>query len=532
MATQAPRAALMSKMGAPVRTARTVPRARLEDRLASAVEARLVLVSAPAGFGKTTLLADWLAGGGTRSAWLSLDRDDNDVVRFARGLMAALETLPRESGGGREVAFGADERIDGELALALVLDSLAALVADDPGALTVIVLDDYHLIVEPSVHALVAALLDRLPKRAVLAIATRADPRLPIARLRAQGELIELRGEDLRFTPAEADSLLRSADVALPSDDVEALATRTEGWAAALRLAAVSLRGRQDPAELVHRFGASHRFVLDYVIDEVLAGLPPETEAFLLQTSILTRLSGPLCDAVTGRADGQERLEALDRLNLLIVPLDEERRWYRYHGLFAEILQARLRVLHPGDVAELHARASAWHEGRADDDEAIAHALASGDQTRVARCVAYACGRHLNAGELATVRRWLDSVPRDVVEHHAQLAAAYAWYFLIEGESEPAAAWLATAERAFADGFDGGPAMRPGIPSQLAMLRSQLAGLAGDRATATEQARLALDLVPPDLPAETAAILRGTATVVLALALMGVGDFDGAVTTY
>jgi LuxR family maltose regulon positive regulatory protein len=532
MATQAPRAALMSKVGAPVRTTRTVARRRLQDRLANAEEVRLVLVSAPAGFGKTTLLAAWLANGHTQSAWLSLDRDDNDVVRFGRGLVAALDTLRPDSRGGGGMPFGAEEPVNSELALARVLDSLEALVAAVPAALTVVVLDDYHLIDEPSVHALVASLLDRLPRRAVLAIATRADPRLPIARLRARGELLEVRGEDLRFSLAEADALLRSAGVDLPLDDVASLATRTEGWAAALRLAAVSLRGRPDAAEVVHRFGASHRFVLDYVIDEVLAGLPPETEEFLLQTSILTGLSGPLCDAVTGRTDSQERLEALERLNLLIVPLDEERRWYRYHGLFAEILQARLRAHHPDDLRGLHARASAWHEERANDDEAIAHALASDDQDRIARCVAFACGRHLNAGELATVRRWLDAVPRGVVERHAQLAAAYAWYFLIEGEPEPASAWLATAERALADGLDGGPAMRPGIPSQLAMLRSQLAGLAGDSATATEEARRALDLVPPDVPAETAAILRGTATVILAVALLGAGDFDGAVTTY
>lgn len=525
MAMTEPRTPLRSKLGVQVRTTHQVVRERLRVRLAAAADARLVLVSAPAGFGKSSLLADWVASAGLRSAWLTLDRGDNDVVRFARGLLAVAGTL-----AGDERSEPATP--DPELALGRVLDAIAGVLDAEPDRGVAIVFDDYHLVAEPAVQALVASLLERLPPRAVLAIATRADPRLPLARLRARGELLEIRAADLRFEAAEADELLRTAGVELGPDELEALVHRTEGWAAALRLAAISLQGRPDRAELVHRFGASHRFVLDYVTDEVLAGLPPATQDFLLRTSILERLSGPLCDAVTGRADGQERLEELERLNLLIAPLDDERCWYRYHALFGEILRTRLRALHPGEVASLHARASAWHEERADDDPAIFHALRSGDTERMARCVAYASGRHLNAGELATVRRWLEALPAGVVRNHAQLAAAYAWYCIVEGDTDATAEWVGISERAFAAGLDGGPEMRDGIPSQLAMLRSHLARLAGDAAGAIEEARRAVDLVPAGMSPEKEAILRGTAVGVLANALLGAGETEAAVEAY
>ena len=488
-----------------------------------------MLVSAPAGFGKSTLLAEWLVTGGVRGAWLALDHGDSDVVRFARGLVAAAEGLLDDPAKERR---DATELIDPDLALARTLDALGAALDAGPSAAAAIVLDDYHLVDEPAVHALVGTLLERLPPGAVLAIATRVDPPLPLARLRARGELVELRAADLRFSEDEADGLLRAAGVALDQAELEALLRRTEGWAAALRLAAVSLRDRPDPAELVRRFGASHRFVLDYVADEILAGLPDATQGFLLRTSILDRLTGPLCDALTGGDDGAERLEAVERLNLLIVPLDEERRWYRYHALFAEILRARLRALHPDELPGLHARASAWHEERLDDHPAIHHAMASGDRERMAWCVANACGRHINLGELATVRRWLDALPADLVRDHAQLAAAYAWYFVTIGDDDATARWLDVAAAAFAAGNDGGPAMRPGIPAQLALLRSMVAVRGGDAATGVAQARAAFELLPPELSLEAASILRGTASATLALALVASGDTDGAIEAY
>lgn len=557
----APGGLLGAKLEVQARGLRRVARQRLLARIATAPEARLVLVSAPAGFGKTTLLADWLAAADVRSAWLSLDRGDNDIVRFARYLAGTAARFG--SGIADDLVFDPARPFDPDVALSIVLERLAAAGgrtpagehigagqdtrADDGGrqggdgerhggdvpiAEAVIVLDDYHLIDDLAIHRLVTTLIERLPRGTRLAIATRADPPLPLARLRARGELLEVRAEDLRFTAAEADELLRSAGVELAAGDVEELTDRTEGWAAVLRLAAVSLRGRPDQDELVRRFGASHRFILDYVVEEVLAGLPPETQDFLLRTSILERLSAPLCEAVAGEPDGQARLEELERANLLIVPLDDERRWYRYHALFAEILRARLGTLHPDELGELHARASAWHEEEGNDDDAIHHALRSGDRTRMARVVSYAVGRHINAGELITVRHWLDALPADVVRDHAQLSAAYAWYFVLVGEPGRAAERLAEAEEALADGRDGGPMMRPGIPAQLAMLRSQLAGLEADSDTAIAEARRAFELVPATLPPEPAAILRGTAGALLALALLRAGDLDAAARAY
>jgi LuxR family transcriptional regulator, maltose regulon positive regulatory protein len=517
-------ALITTKLGAQARGRRSVDRERLRVQLNGAVEARLVLVSAPAGFGKSTLLADWLGEPHIQGAWLSLDARDNDIVRFARYLMAATARL---AGGTDETVAPDAQSFDAELALVSILDHLATAAGG-----SVLVLDDYHVIDEPAIHRLVASLVERLPPGARLAIATRADPPLPLARLRARGELLEVRAEDLRFTADEAAALVRSTGVELPAAEVEELTARTEGWAAALRLAAVSLRGRPDHADLVRRFGASHRYILDYVVEEVLAGLPPASQEFLLRTSILERLCGPLCEAVTGERDGQARLEDLERANLMIIPLDDERHWYRYHALFAEILRARLATRHTAEVSELHVRASAWHEEHGDDGEAIHHALLGGDLDRASRIVAVASGRHLNAGELGTVRRWLDALPSEVVRDHAQLSASYAWCLLLAGETEGVAERLADAERALTDGRDGGPMMRPAIPTQLALLRSQLAGLEGDAVTAIAQARLARDLVPGGLPPDAVATLRGTASALLGVALVRAADLDAAEESY
>jgi ATP/maltotriose-dependent transcriptional regulator MalT len=517
-------APVMTKLVAQVRGRRHVGRDRLRARLDASLEARLVLVSAPAGFGKTTLLADWLDRPGIHGAWLSLSARDNDVVRFARHLAAATARLA----GGIESSVTLDaQAFDPELALAGILGDLEA-----AGDGAVLVLDDYHLIDESTIHRLVASLVDRLPPGARIAMATRADPPIPLARLRARGELVEIRAEDLRFTRDEAADLLRSAGVDLEAASIDTLTDRTEGWAAALRLAAISLRDRPDQAALVERFGASHRYVLDYVVEEVLAGLPAPSQEFLLRTSILDRLCGPLCEAVAGVPDGQARLEALERANLLLIPLDDERRWYRYHALFAEILRVRLQTLHPAEVPGLHARASSWHELHGNDDEAIAHGLLSGDLERTSEILAFASGRHLNAGELSTVRRWLDALPADVVRGSAPLSASYAWVILLAGETDGVATRLADADRALGGNRTGDRVLGSTIPAQLAMLRSQLAGLQGDPGTAVAQARLARDLVPPDLPPHVDATLRGTAGSLLGVALVRAGDLDAALDAY
>ena len=519
------------KLATPRPARQPINRRRIVEVLSGALEARLVLLSAPPGFGKTTALVDWLALSHTRSSWISLDETDNDPVRFLRYLWAGVAKLA--AGDANPIADGAAPGDGLEPADPVeVVGELATRLADCPGP-SVLVLDDYHLITSAAVQRAVALLLERLPAQAHLVIATRADPALPLARLRARGELLEVRADALRFTTDEARAFFAERmGLELSESDLATLVARTEGWPAVLQLAGLSLAGRTDVPSHVRDFAAAHRYVLDYVVEEVLTGLPPETQGFLLRTSILDRLCGSLCEAVTGEPEGQARLEELERANLMVVPLDDERRWYRYHALFAEILRARLRALHPDEIAELHARASAWHEAQGDDDEAISHALRSGSVERTSRIVAEASGRHVNAGELSTVRRWLDALPPDVVRGHAQLSASYAWCLILGGETEGVAERLADAERALADGRDGGPQMRSGIPTQLAMLRSMLAGLEGDNATAIAQARLAGELVPAGIPAQASANLRGTATVLLALAHVRAGDLDGAALAY
>ena len=512
------------KLTRPRPTRPPVRRPRLVRLLSGALDARLTVVSAPPGFGKTTALVDWLSALSIGHAWLSLDAADNDPVRFARYLAAAVgELVPAEASPLEEVAPGSDPL--------QAVSGLAIQLAErrEP---SILVLDDYHLISAPAVQRAVGVLLEGLPPQAHLVLSTRADPALPLARMRARNDLVEVRAEALRFTIDEARQFFTERmDVALDEPDLETLVDRTEGWPAVLQLAALSLVGRSDIAGRVRAFAATHRFVLDYVIEEVLAGLPPDTQDFLLRTSILQRLGGPLCDVVSGGSGGQARLEALERANLLLVPLDDERLWYRYHALFAEVLKARLAVLHPADVPGLHARASIWFGEHGDDEAAIAHAIGSGDLERTSELVAEASIRHIHAGELSTVRRWLDALPLEVVRGHAQLCTSYAWCLAFATESDEALGWVSDAERALESGQGARP-LGPAVSAQLALLRSWLAQVAGDSATAIDQARRARDMVPEGLPDYVEAALRGAATEFLGIGLLRAGDLDGAAEAY
>jgi LuxR family maltose regulon positive regulatory protein len=340
----------------------------------------LTLVSAPAGFGKTTLLAEWLtvaAAGGRSVAWLSLDQRDNDPALFWTYLVAALNTgLPGGGAGG--LSLLQPPQPPNEAGLVALLNDLDAISND-----VVLVLDDYHVIDARDVQDAMAFLLEHLPPQVHLVIASRTDPPLPLARLRGRGELAEIRAADLRFTPSEAAEYLNEVmGLALTSADVAALEGRTEGWIAALQLAALSMQGREDTAAFIDGFAGDDRYIVDFLAEEVLQRQPEHVQHFLLQTSILDRLSGPLCDAVTGQDGGKAKLTALERGNLFLVPLDDRRRWYRYHQLFADVLHARLLDEQPDDVPELHRRASAWHEQNNEPSEAIRHALAAGDYER------------------------------------------------------------------------------------------------------------------------------------------------------
>ena len=329
-----------TKLRVPLSRRQLVDRSRLTDRLPTGrgPMPRLVLVAAPAGSGKTTLLTQWLAAGDVRTAWLSLDAADADLRRFLAHLVASVSVASPEVGADAAALLEDERTVRAEDVLAGLVEELDSL----PGP-TVIALDDYHVIDGAEVHEAVAFLLDNLPPQVTVAMTTRADPPLSLSRLRARGDLLEVRAADLRFTTAEATAFLNDVmGLGLEPQHVAALERRTEGWATGLQLAALSAAGTADPDGFVEAFAGSHRFVLDYLVDEVLAGQPADVRSFLLDTSVLDDLCGPLCDAVTGRSDGQQLLEALERANLFVVPLDDERQWWRYHHLFAEALRARL----------------------------------------------------------------------------------------------------------------------------------------------------------------------------------------------
>src|SRR5690349_19118445 len=470
-----------------------VRRRRLLQALGEGLARGRVLVCAPAGFGKTALLADW-ARGGRLVAWLSLDSGDSDPARFWRYAVAALDRV-RPGLAGR-VGPPLPHSFEG-LVTALIND-----LATDPGPDEVLlVLDDYHLVDSGPVHESVAFLLENLPPGLRVVVSGRADPPLPLARLRARGQLAELRAADLRFTPEEAAALLsEAAGPGLPGTAVTALMTRTEGWAAGLQLAGLSLRGHADAAGFAAAFSGSHRYVLDYLADEVLVGQPGPVRAFLLETSVLERLSGELCDAVTGRAGGQAMLQDIERVGLFLVPLDEVRSWWRYHHLFADLLRARLQAEQPGRAVVLHRAAAAWCEEHDLADDAVRHALAAGDPAWAARLVERYVETLLGRSEGTTLRRWLAALPAESVRMRPRLCLAQAYGAAQGFQLEALEALLDDAERALAVSGDepyADPAGRPvsvlaNVPAGIAFLRASLARLRGDAALAAAYNRQAM----------------------------------------
>ena len=394
-----------------------VPRPRLAERLDEGLARGLVLVCAPAGYGKTVLLADWTRRGGHPVAWLSLDAGDNDPARFWRHAVAALDRARPGIGDRVAPLLGPPAPSSFQGLVTALINELAAEEA-------LLVLDDYHLIGSPQVHESLAFLAEHRPAGLHVALASRSDPPLALARLRARGQLTEVRVADLRFTPGEAGELLQHTASALPDASV---AARTEGWAAGLQLAALSLRGHEDAAAFVAAFTGSHRYVLDYLAEEVLERQDTQLRTFLRETSVLERLSGPLCDAVTGREDSQALLEQAERAGLFLIPLDEVRGWWRYHHLFADLLRARLQEKQPGRVAQLHRNAAAWYEEHGLADDAIGHAAAVGETAWTARIIEQHFDLVYNIrGEAATIHRWLSVLPAEVVRSRPRLLLAQA----------------------------------------------------------------------------------------------------------
>ena len=473
-----------------------VPRPRLVEALGEGLARGRVLVCAPAGFGKTALLADWARGDGRPVAWLGLDGGDSDPARFWRYVVAALD----RARPGLAARVGPPPPRSFEGLVTALINELAA----DPGPNEVLlVLDDYHLADSGPVHESVTFLLENLPPGLRVVVSGRANPPLPLARLRARGQLAELRAAELRFTSEEAAALLgEAAGAALPAPAMGALVARTEGWAAGLQLAALSLRGQADAAGFVAAFSGSHRFVLDYLTDEVLAGQAGPVRAFLLETSMLERLSGELCDAVTGRAGSQAMLEDIERAGLFLVPLDGVRGWWRYHHLFADLLRARLQAEQPGRVPVLHRAAAAWCDEHDLADDAVRHALAAGDAAWAARLVERNVEALLGRSEGATLRRWLSALPAESVRNRPRLCLAQAYGAAQGFQLEALEALLDDAERAYAVSGDEpyepslgrpqGDSVLANVPAAIAFLRASLARLRGDAALAAGYDRQAL----------------------------------------
>jgi LuxR family maltose regulon positive regulatory protein len=461
-------------------------RPRLAEGLDEGLARGLVLVCAPAGFGKTALLADWARQGRRPVAWLSLDPGDNDPARFWRHVIAALERVRPGTAEQFAPLLGPPPppAFDG-LVTALINE-----LADQPGAdEMLLILDDYHLIDAQPVHTSLGFLLEHRPAALRLVLTSRADPPLGLARLRGRGQLAELRAAELRFTVEEAAALLRqAAGPALPEAAVAALTARTEGWVAGLQLASLSLRQHSDVAGFVATFSGSNRYVLDYLTEEVLEHQPDEVRSFLLETSVLERLSGGLCDAVTGRPGGQAMLERLERANLFLVPLDEVRGWWRYHQLFADLLRARLQREQPGRVPELHRAAAAWSEEHGFADDAIRHALAAGDSAQAARLIEQHVDELILRSEGATIARWLAALPAGLASSRPRLCLARTFVAVADGDVDAAGPPLDAAEHAYADAADEpfepsvgrAASLLVNLPAIIALERAVLAHLRGD----------------------------------------------------
>ncbi len=420
----------------------TVQRSRLHDVLRQGRTLPLTLIGAPAGWGKSTLVADWLRQERVAAGWLSLDAGDDDPKRFWRYLLLAAGQAGAAAGAialRRLDAAGSDVLRD---VLPAFVNELTS--SRDP---VVLVLDDYHLITSAQVHTSVATLLDRCPPQLHLVLITRADPPLQLSRLRVRGDLAELRAEQLRFSADEAMEFFNERlETKLSERDVHRLLARTEGWAAGLQFAALRLRDRADPSAFIERFTGADWHIVSYLGEEVLASQPPRVREFLLLTSVLNRMCAPLCDALTGRADGAELINDIHRANLFLIPLDDERRWFRYHHLFGGLLRHELIRTAPEQPPALHKRAAQWYADNGDAAEAIGHAVAAGDNSLSRLLVATHWRQHFNAGQLETVRRWLDALPAELVAADASLSAARVWIALDTGRLEEAAAALDAAE--------------------------------------------------------------------------------------
>ena len=500
-------ALVSAKLRAPDVRPSLVARPGLLARVDPTPTARLTLVVAPAGWGKTTLLLEWRALAGTPTAWLALERADNDPVRFWTYVVHALRGVAPGVGAGALAALKTGRGRVPDRVLPGLLEELAALPAQ-----VALVLDDLHEITSPEVHDGLRFVVEHQPPTLHLLVTTRADPPLPLGRLRARGNVVEVRADQLRFSAEEARELLTGIlDLDLTPEDVARLHARTEGWAAGLYLAALSIQGQPDPAAFVAAFAGDDRHVVDYLGAEVLDAQDPDVREFLLLTSVLERLSGPLCNAVTGRDDSDALLERIERSNLFLVPLDTRRRWFRYHHLFGELLRDQLERTRPALVRELHARAADWYAAAGEAPEAISHALAAGRADEGMALIERHWNAYFNLGRVATVSAWLDGLPSDEVRARPALCVPRAWVALDLGRLDDAGGWISCAEEVLAR---HPPIHRPDpVEADVAVLRTVHCYKVGDLARAEEAARsvTALDPGGAAFRRTVACVIRGAA---------------------
>ncbi|MET4147345.1 LuxR C-terminal-related transcriptional regulator [Arthrobacter sp. UYCo732] len=524
-----------------------VARPRLREKLRLGAESVLTLVSAPAGFGKTALLADWLAeaaGPDRCVAWLSLDPADSEPAAFWSCVATSLRSaVPGVGSAALELI--ASTPLATELVLTSLVNDLAAVPRD-----VWLVLDDYHAVDGHDVGTGMASFLEHLSPQVHVVLSTRSDPDLPLSRWRVSGELVEIRAADLRFTPDETAAYLNDvAGLDLGAGQVSTLDERTEGWIAALQLAALSLRGRDDVEGFIERFAGNDRYIVDYLVEEVLERQPDAVRSFLLHTAVLDKLTGPLCDAVTGRSGGGGMLVTLERANLFVIPLDDHREWYRYHHLFADVLRGRLLSEEPGRIPLLHQRASHWHESQGHLEDAVRHALAGRDFDRAARLVELAVPVLRRSRQDAVLFGWLKALPDAAIRRSAVLSVFYGGMLMAAGELSGVEQRFDDAERALAGAERSLPGREPAstepagvdpsvdpsvdpeelgmLPATIAMYRASLAQAMGDVAGTTAHARKALDLAGPNHN-----FARGAAGAFLGLAAWAQGDVPGALETF
>ena len=530
---------LATKLYIPRPRPNVVHRPRLIERLNEGHPAgrKLTLISAPAGYGKTTLLSEWIPQSERCVTWVSLDDGDNDPMRFWAYFIAALQMLDAEIGRNALALMRTPSLPPIEAILTILLNEIAAFPDD-----FALVLDDYHVIDAKPIDTALTFLLEHLPRQMHLVITTREDPNLPLARLRARDQLTELRAADLRFTPAEAaDFLNQTMGLNLSAEDIAALETRTEGWIAGLQLAALSMRGREDVHGFIRAFAGDNQYIVDYLVEEVLQRQSERVRNFLLQTSILDWLSGPLCDAVTGQADGQALLEALERDNLFVSPQDDKRHWFRYHHLFADVLRVHLLAEQPDQVPALHRRASEWYEQNGSAADAIRHALAGGDFERAAGLIELAAPAMRQSRQDATLLGWMKALPDDLFRARPVLSVEYVGALMSNGQLEGLEDRLRDAERWLDTTADGRARPEAAPAEMIVMDEKEFRRLPGSIAMYRAGQALALGNVPDtvtyarqvlDLAAEDDHILRGAAAALLGLASWTIGDLEDAHRSY